>query len=119
MSGRQKVIAVDLDGTLAYYDHWRGADHIGKPIETMVARVKYWLDAGHKVVIFTARITGDDDVSVEPARIMEIRNWLSACAGLPHNLDITNVKRKEFSEFWDDRAVGVVPNTGIRVGLAP
>ena len=33
-------IAVDLDGTLAYYDVWRGEEHIGSPISDMFFRVK-------------------------------------------------------------------------------
>lgn len=27
-------IGVDLDGTLAIYDVWRGANHIGEPVPT-------------------------------------------------------------------------------------
>ncbi len=49
------TIAVDLDGTLAHYDEFRGKDHIGKPIPKMMERVKKWLDEGQKIVIFTAR----------------------------------------------------------------
>ena len=30
--------AVDLDGTLAHYDKWRGIDHIGKPIPAIQVR---------------------------------------------------------------------------------
>jgi hypothetical protein len=26
-------IGVDLDGTLAHYDGWKGIDHIGEPIK--------------------------------------------------------------------------------------
>lgn len=33
-------IGVDLDGTLAFYDSWRGIDHIGAPIPLMLQRVK-------------------------------------------------------------------------------
>ena len=33
-------IGVDLDGTLAMYDQWAGAGHIGEPIPLMVERVK-------------------------------------------------------------------------------
>ena len=49
-------IGVDLDGTLAYYDQWRGALHIGEPIPVMLERVKRWLDEGKDVRIFTARV---------------------------------------------------------------
>jgi hypothetical protein len=45
-------IGVDLDGTLAHYDGWKGADHIGEPIAPMVERVKRWLSEGHEVRVF-------------------------------------------------------------------
>lgn len=31
-------IGVDLDGTLAEYDGWKGPDEIGAPVEPMVER---------------------------------------------------------------------------------
>jgi len=50
-------IAVDLDGTLAYYDSNRGLslDYIGPPITSMLVRVLGWLREGKTVKIFTAR----------------------------------------------------------------
>lgn len=36
-------IGVDLDGTLAEYGGWKGADHIGAPVPAMLARVRAWL----------------------------------------------------------------------------
>lgn len=44
-------IGVDLDGTLAHYDGWKGETHIGKPIPLMLARVKRWLAEGKEVRI--------------------------------------------------------------------
>ena len=56
MSGEKPWVGVDLDGTLAVYDHWRGEDHIGDPVPVMVERVKAILKAGkYDVLIFTAR----------------------------------------------------------------
>ena len=34
-------IGVDLDGTLARYDGWRGLDRIGEPVPVMLARVRH------------------------------------------------------------------------------
>ena len=51
-------IGFDLDGTVAFYDHWRGADHIGAPIEKTIAKIKSLLDQGARVKIFTARVGG-------------------------------------------------------------
>ena len=35
-----KVIAVDLDGTLAKYEGFHGMEHIGEPVPGMLRRVK-------------------------------------------------------------------------------
>jgi len=52
----EEWIGVDLDGTLARYEGWKGADHIGAPVPAMLARVKEWRSNGIEVRIFTARI---------------------------------------------------------------
>lgn len=101
--GEKRVIAVDLDGTLAYYDGWRGIEHIGAPIPEMVERIERWLSAGIEVRIFTAR-------AHEAAAIAPIREWLVQHLG--RLLPITNVKAPDMTEFWDDRAVSVHKNTG-------
>jgi len=101
-------IGVDLDGTLAHYDGWKGAGHIGDPLQPMLARVRTWLAEGKMIKIFTARIAVP-----EPDRskvIKVIHEWLEA-HGLPR-LDITNVKDLAMTELWDDRAVQVGFNTG-------
>lgn len=95
-----------FDGTLAYFDHWRGSQHIGQPIEKMVERVKKWIKAGKRVKIFTARFSKPDyDEKV-------IQDWLVKC-GIGH-LPITNVKDQYMLETWDDQVVQVIPNTGER-----
>lgn len=96
-------IGVDLDGTLAYYDKWRGINHIGKPVPAMLERVKRWIKDGYQVKIFTARIS-------DPMAAPVIRMWLHAY-GL-EGLEITNVKDFDMIELWDDRAVQVELNTG-------
>lgn len=110
-------IGVDLDGTLAKYDGWQGPDHIGEPIPLMVARVKKWLSDGIEVKIFTARMTQFTDLTTgKPADIEPVRNiiedWCKKHIG--QRLEVTNVKDYGMIELWDDRAVGVVPNTGER-----
>jgi len=100
-------IGVDLDGTLAYFDHWRGSFHIGKPIPAMVDRVKKWIVSGANVRIFTARTTQPDyDESV-------VQDWLAKSGIGP--LPVTNQKDFALVEFWDDLCVQVRQNTGQRV----
>ena len=96
-------IGVDLDATLAFYDEWRGIEHVGEPITLMLDRVNTWVAAGKRVKIFTARV-------FEPTSIPHIEAWLEK-HGLK-GLEITNIKDFEMLELWDDRAVQIVPNTG-------
>lgn len=101
----RQTIAVDLDGTLAYYEGWQGSNKIGKPIPKMLARVKQWIEDGETIVIFTAR--ADDPEAVEA-----IEAWLEE-NGIG-GLRVTNVKDRYMKEFWDDRAIQIIPNTGVR-----
>jgi 16S rRNA C967 or C1407 C5-methylase (RsmB/RsmF family) len=92
-------IGVDLDGTLAHWDHYRGDDHVGKPVEQMVKRVRQWIREGKDVRLFTAR-------KPHPA----IRRWMQEHLGKV--LPITNTKDHFMQAFYDDRAVQVRRNTG-------
>lgn len=98
-------LGVDLDGTLAEYDYFRGKTVIGKPIAPMVEKVKEELSRGRTVKIFTARADGDGkDV------IAAIQAWCKEHLG--QELPVTNRKDPEMTELWDDRAREVIPNTG-------
>lgn len=99
-------IGVDLDGTLAHYSGWKGPAHVGEPVPEMMERVKAWLSEGKHVKIFTARAS-------DPHQIKPVREWLEK-HGIGH-LEITNVKDFAMVELWDDRAIQVIPNTGIPI----
>lgn len=98
---------MDLDGTLAEHDKWQGVAHIGPPVPAMYFRVERWLAEGRDVRIFTARVA-------EPSQEQEARkaidSWCEQLFG--HTLPITCVKDHKMIELWDDRAVGVIKNTG-------
>lgn len=96
-------IGVDLDGTLAFYDIWRGPEHIGEPVPKMLSRVLEWLSDGKTVKIFTARAADSDNIPF-------IEEWCQNYIG--RVLPITNVKDPDMIELWDDRAKQVTPNTG-------
>jgi hypothetical protein len=98
-------IGVDLDGTLAHYDGWKGPEHIGAPIPAMRARVQAWLAAGQRVKLFTARAQPADYAA-------HVHRWLHE-QGLG-GLEVTNVKDFACIQIWDDRAVQVIANTGQR-----
>lgn len=96
-------IGIDLDGTLAYYDEWRGVEYIGEPIKPMLNFVNNLLDDGKKVKIFTARATDSKSIPY-------IREWLNK-NNLPE-LEITNVKDLGMIMLYDDRCRQVVCNSG-------
>ncbi|MFM0095706.1 hypothetical protein PQQ87_08835 [Paraburkholderia nemoris] len=123
-------IGVDLDGTLAEYNGWKGAGHIGAPIKPMVERVKRWLAEGRDVRIFTARVYAPDyfeptDENAESYREMMDRRHDAKKAKIAidrfclehfgRELEVTCTKDYGMLEVWDDRAVQVIPNSGIRV----
>lgn len=113
-------IGVDLDGTLAFYDGWKGEDHIGEPIAPMVQRVKQWLEDGITVKIFTARVGISGAFSEESQRYASeefakhqteiIQAWCEKHIG--QRLEVTASKDFAMTELWDDRAVQVQINTG-------
>lgn len=108
-------IGVDLDGTLAHYDKWRGTDHIGEPVPLMLARVQEWRREGITVKIFTARMHGhgvSDLAGGTVDALTPIQQWCEKHVG--EVLPVTNIKDFAMVELWDDRAVQVIPNTGQR-----
>lgn len=107
-------IGVDLDGTLAHYDGWQGPFHIGEPIPRMVERVKQWLVEGVEVRIVTARVycgESEDPTTAEQWREL-IAEWCEQNVG--QRLRVTCQKDYGMVELWDDRAVQVIPNSGVR-----
>ena len=92
-------VGVDFDGTLATYDHYRGDEHTGDPVEPMVKLVRKLLHEGVDVRLFTAR-------KPHPA----LRKWMKEHLGAI--LPITNVKDPGMIAMYDDRAINVQRNTG-------
>lgn len=114
-------IGVDLDGTLAHYDEWKAWNVLGAPIAPMVERVRAWLAEGVTVKIVTARanaeahehycvLTGEKFTT--PQMISVIQNWTEKHIG--QRLPVTCSKDFNMLELWDDRAVQIILNTGMR-----
>lgn len=102
---QREWIGVDLDKTLAFHEPGTGASAIGHPVPSMIRRVRDWLKAGKRVKIFTAR-------AHDPKQIPVVQDWLVK-HGLP-KLEVTNIKDPLMSAIYDDKAVGIHPNTGRR-----
>ena len=106
----KRIIAVDLDGTLAQYDGWKGIGHIGCVIPEVANAMERAQAEGAEVHLFTARVSDPEDAA-EAHQV--ISKWAEA-----NNFNfasITAVKHKFFTEFWDDRAIQVIKNEGIFV----
>lgn len=115
----QHWIGVDLDGTLAHYEGWKGSEHIGEPIPAMVERIKRWAKEGMPVKIVTARVycgeSGSDAADGERYRDAQyaralIEKWCLKHIGFM--IPVTCCKDYGMITLWDDRAVRVVINTG-------
>lgn len=123
--GNKGWIGVDLDGTLARYDGWVNADHIGEPISPMVEMVKEWISDGREVKIFTARVDGGETAlkmgndagkqlrDVDYIRSV-IQDWSEIHIGV--RLAVTNVKDYGMIALYDDRCIQVERNTGKLIG---
>ncbi len=106
-------IGVDFDGTLAKRAPWNGhgQGEPGEPIPLMIKRVKQWLKEGKTVKILTARVS-----SVVPDREdgrKLVKAWCKKYIG--RELEVTAEKDIYMRELWDDRAVQVLPDTGIAI----
>lgn len=107
-------IGVDLDGTLAFYDEWRGASHVGEPIPAMIERVKEWLKQGQLVRIVTARVystpTSIKHQHEAAVSMLAIQAWCQENIG--EVLPVVCTKDFSMIELWDDRCIKVERNTG-------
>lgn len=124
MSQSRGWVGIDLDGTLAHYDHWRGAGHVGAPIARMVERVQAWLDEGMDVRIFTARVYVPSErianIELYKLRQREAQESHEAIdkfclEQFGRTLPVTCTKDFSMIQLWDDRAIQVVQNTGLTV----
>ena len=103
-------IGVDLDGTLAHYDGFKGQENIGQPVPAMVERIKGLLAEGRDVRIFTARVSEDPGGLARAS----IEAWSREHLGKA--LPVTDVKDDHMERAYGDRLVQVERNTGQIVG---
>lgn len=113
---RQPWIGCDLDGTLAEHAAGGSIAEVGPPILEMLARVKGWLAAGIEVRIVTARVGESLSIAERAGQRAMIYQWCREHLG--QILQVTAAKDLGMVELWDDRAVQVIRNTGIRADEA-
>lgn len=101
----KKWVGFDLDGTLAHYDSGSfNPNIVGKPIASMINKVKSLQSEGFTIKIVTAR-------AVVPEQIPIVKKWIKE-QGLG-DLEVINGKDLNMIALYDDRAIQVITNIGI------
>lgn len=103
-------VGFDLDGTLAKYDGWKGADVIGEPIPDMVALAKEHITHGVPIKVFTARVCSQQTEETRTAAEKAITAWCHKHLGTV--VPITAEKDYMMMDLYDDRCHRVEINTG-------
>lgn len=112
----QYTVAVDLDGTIVNYDHWRGVYHIGDPYPDAIRFLQQLLRLGVRVILHTCRLTPDVNGWVDASRRIPLADartnleyWL-AQHGLS-DVALWDAPGKPFADVYlDDRAIRIDPS---------
>lgn len=109
-----KWIGVDFDGTVAYsIPNRTDAYVLGEPIPTMINRIRDWVAKGYTVKLLTARMNelSSTGITRDVNKMRQLlQDWCVKHIGIA--LECTNAKDGWMEVLWDDRAVGVIPDTG-------
>ncbi len=54
-TNKARSYAFDFDGVIAEYNGFKGTDHFGKPIETVVNAIRQLKQGGHTIIIYSTR----------------------------------------------------------------
>jgi hypothetical protein len=105
VSRSQLVVAVDLDGTLASFNGWKGYFEIGKPMHKIINQIRVFKKQGAHIIIHTCRTTTPDNKAF-PEVIECVKKWLRKNS-VPFD-EIWCSTGKPFAHIYlDDRAVRV------------
>lgn len=91
-----KLIAVDLDGTLCIGEYWGSHSPEPEPKTEMIVKVREWYNAGAHIVIYTAR---------QPKLYADTHAWL-----IKHNVPfhgITMTMKPGADLYIDDKALNI------------
>lgn len=109
----ESYAAFDLDATLAeYLKEHSGNTPIGQVVAPMYQKILWYLLQGIKCKLFTARAGFLSEVPKIEAWLQENDKQYPGLA----ELEITNVKSHKMLVLYDDRAVQIMPNTGMMIG---
>ena len=100
-----RIIAVDIDGTLARSNGWKGYKHIGDPDERIARIIRREKEKGSYIIVHTCRVSTADN-RVYPPAITIVNNWLKK-----HKIKVDEIwlgVGKPFANlYFDDSAVNI------------
>lgn len=109
-------VGFDVDGTLVSQDG-PGFDRLiwGAPVPEMIELVRWYLENGYEVRIFTARVAPDRPESVVKQNRADIQEWTKKVFG--KELEVTCSKSGSCVALYDDIAHGVLPGGVVETDL--
>lgn len=105
------VACIDLDGVLAYFDRWKGADHIGDPIPTGVSLVRKLVGRGFRIIIYSCRLNGSLEGCDYVKSYNLIREWLNRYRILYDKIAVQSDGKPYADVYIDDRNVYFLQNS--------
>jgi len=104
-----KAVAVDLDGTLAYYESWQGIDFIGGIMPGAKRFMNALHELGFHIIIHSTRLspTINANYSLDELKA-PIEKWLSE-NGIPYDEIWTYPGKPLAIAYIDDRAIQCKP----------
>lgn len=99
------ILCVDLDGTLAEYDGWKGFLHIGNPRPSVVDVVREEYARGSRIIIHTARVTTISN-KIIPQVLEAVRLWLIENKIEAHEI-WAGTGKPYADHYLDDHAVNI------------
>ena len=101
----KRVIAVDFDGVIAEYDHWRGITHFGKPIKKTIDELQAEKAIGTYIIIHSTRTNPAVNSGYTVENLVEIlKGWFEK-NNVPYDEIWAGIGKPIADEYWDDRAV--------------
>ena len=101
----KKVVAIDFDGVLSYYEGWRGIDDLGQYIPGAIDLCQQLIDAGYEVWIYTTRLNTEVNKGFT---VQELRGKVAKFLNdekFPVEVQIWDLPGKPIADMYiDDRA---------------
>ena len=108
---------IDLDGVLAYYDGWKGDEHIGRPLHTGIWIVRELKKTNFEIIIWTCRLNGCWETTDYSKSYNLIKKWLDD-NNVPYDKIALQKDGKPYADIYiDDRGVNV-PTNNEDLGIA-